>query len=60
MFKLILAILWFILGSGYFVAVIREHGKKKDFKLILLIISGLFFLANGVYLLLEYFNVIPE
>ncbi len=60
MFKLIFAIIWFIIGLGYLVAVIREHGKKKDSKLIIRIIFGLGFLANGVYWLLEYFNVIPE
>ena len=60
MLKLIFAIIWFILGMSYLVAVIREHGKKKDFKLIMLISAGLIFLANGVYWLLEYFNAIPE
>jgi hypothetical protein len=43
MLKLIFVIIWFIIGLGYLVAVIREHGKKKDFKLIMLIIAGLLF-----------------
>jgi len=60
MFKLILAIIWFILGLGYLVVVIRERRKKKDFKLIMFIIAGLIYLANGVYWLLDYFNVIPD
>ncbi len=60
MFKLIFAIIWFIIGLGYLVAVIREHRKKKDSKLIMRIIFGLVFLANGVYWLLEYFNAIPR
>jgi len=55
MFKLILAIMWFILGLIYFVVVIREHRKKKGFKPIWLIITGLAFIANGVFWLLEYF-----
>ncbi len=55
MFKLIFAILWFILGLSYFVVVIREHRKKKGFKPILLIITGLVLIANGVFWLFEYF-----
>ena len=54
MFKLILAITFFILGLSYLVVVIREHGKKKGFKLIFLIFCGLVYLANGVYWLLEF------
>jgi len=55
MFKLILAIILFIFGLSYLVFVIREHRKKKGFKPIWFIITGLAFIANGVFWLLEYF-----
>ena len=53
MFKLIFAILYFIISISYFVVIIRKYGKNKDLKLIMLIIAGLIFLANGIYWLLE-------
>ncbi len=56
MFKLILAIIFFILGLSYLVFVIREHRKKKGFKPIWLFLTGLTFIANGVLWLLEYLD----